>query len=173
MRRAQREERYEVAWNVRWEPVSYDEWTSVNTLYEQWLDHQRVNAERNHIEEMLAEEYERRHNDYLDEFLREEHLAEVRNEYTNYLAGNTPTEIPWPRPWPRVTGIAQDPAYVTDTIGWNDIMLISRSTYERYMEEWLLQEDILYYVYEDDDFTGKWELIEHPENKKKIAYFID
>ena len=143
MRRVEREERYEVAWNVRWIPVSYDGWTPV--AYDGWT---RAN---------------------LDEVLREEHLAEVRNEYTNYLAGNTPTETPWPR----VTGIAQDPAYVTDVIGWHDIMLISRSTYERFMKEWLLQEDVMYYVYEDDDFTGKWELIDQPKNKKKIAYFID
>ena len=47
------------------------------------MEHHRVEAERNHnlVEEMLA---------------REEHLAEVRDEYTNYLAGRTSAEIPTP-----------------------------------------------------------------------------
>ena len=170
MRRVQTT-REAVAWNVGWTPVSYNVgwnapvsnnaeittiwwWTPIASYdgnYNTAREAERAVNRGRYFREMIYE-MER------DQALEQARLEEIRNQYTDYIRWDTPT--------PTVTS--------TDSIGlhWETIQLVSRSTYERWEQNWTLDNNVVYYVYEDDDFTGKWEEISVPP-KKEIAYFID
>lgn len=155
-----------VAWNIGWTPVSYD--AEITTIW-WWTPIPAYDGNYNTAREAEA----RLHNDrttrlrnerdrIVDEILEQAELNEIRNHYATLE--EFAAEVPDTR-----TNIT---SWDTVINHWETIQLVSRSTYERREQNWTLDNNVVYYVYEDDDFTGKWEAVAVPP-RKEVAYFID